>query len=358
VIEARTEQQQVNDIRGVLPAGVDPADCEAGGATPRVSRKSIALKIIVSAGVLALLAYIIDWSEFARVAAGARVDILLLAGALLFLGNLMIAWRWKVLLAPVGIDATFMQAFRSYLKGYFVGYFVPSGVTADVVRAVDMHRARTRAGAPRGIELVASIFIERGFGAITVGIAVVLGLTMSPLVGEHADLQTVIMLAAGAVIVCCVLALFADQLHVLIPRWALRRWSKLGGLVQRARDSFAAYRSSPASLVLVMLLSVAVQALRIVPVYVIGLAIGAGSDFFPYMIAVPIVFLSNMIPVIGSRVGTEQGLFVLLLGLAGISAESALVIALASLVLNVIMALPGGYWLIRGDNVKAGARPG
>jgi uncharacterized membrane protein YbhN (UPF0104 family) len=181
VIEARTEQEQVSGVRGTSPPGVDSADCEVGGATPRVSRKSIALKAIVSAGVLALLAYIIDWPEFARIAAGARVDILLLAAALLFLGNLMIAWRWKMLLAPVGIDTSFTQAFRSYLKGHFVAYFVPSGVTADVVRAVDMHRTRTRAGVPRGIELIASIFIERGFGAITVGIAVILGLTISPL---------------------------------------------------------------------------------------------------------------------------------------------------------------------------------
>ena len=95
-----------------------------------------------------------------------------------------------------------------------------------------------------------------------------------------------------------------------------------------------------------MLLSVIIQALRIVPVFIIALAIGVGDRFFPFLIAVPVIFLVNMVPVVGSRLGTEQGMFVLLLGLAGIKPESALVIALISLVIGIVVSLPGAWWLI------------
>jgi uncharacterized protein (TIRG00374 family) len=306
---------------------------------------------LVAALSIALIAYIVDWPEVGRVAAAARLEILAVAAGLLVLGNLSIAWRWQVLLVPVGIHTTILQSFRSYLKGLFVGYFVPSGVTADLVKAIDMNSANTGGRTRKGMELASSIFIERVFGAITVAMAVVLGLMISPLVGEHADMQHVMLFSSAALVTCCILALFADKFLALVPRSVLLRLPKLHALVTRAKVSFVAYRSDPVRLVWVMLLSVVIQALRIIPVYVISIAIGVGGEFFPYLMAVPVIFLLNMVPVLGSRIGTEQGMFVLFLGLAGVNPESALVIALLSLAIGILVASPGGYWLIKGRQV-------
>lgn len=305
-------------------------------------------KLCFSAAVLLLLAVIVDWAEFSRVASSARFEVLLLAAALLVVGNVIIAWRWKVLLEPVGIQTSLRQALQSYLKGHFLSFFVPSGVTADIVKAVDMNNAPTAGRRKKGMELASSIFVERGFGAITVGMAVALGLVLSPLVGRNAELHHLMVLAAGLIVLCCVLALYTDKFLLFIPRSWTHRWPRLATLASRAQDSFAAYRSVPETLALVMLQSVIIQVMRIIPVYVIAVAIGFNGDFFPFVIAVPLIFLSNMIPVFGSRIGTEQGLFVLLLGLAGVKPEMALAIALISLVLGVLTALPGGYWLISG----------
>lgn len=300
---------------------------------------------------LILIAYIVDWPEVGRVAGSARLEILALAAGLLVLGNLSIAWRWQVLLVPVGIHTTISQSFQSYLKGHFVGFFVPSGVTADLVKAIDMNSANTRGRSKKGMELASSIFIERVFGAITVAMAVALGLMISPLVGEHADMQQVMLLSSAALVACCVLAFFADKFLALVPHSMLLRLPRLHALVARAKESFVAYRRDPGRLVWVMLLSVVIQALRIIPVYVMSIAIGVGGEFFPYLMAVPVIFLLNMVPVLGSRIGTEQGLFVLFLGLAGVDPESALVIALLSFAISVLVASPGGYWLIKGKKV-------
>jgi glycosyltransferase 2 family protein len=311
------------------------------------------IKVGLSAAILAVLAYIIDWQEFARIALSARPELLALATVLMFIENLMVAARWKILLGPVGIPVTFMQAMRSYFKGHFVAYFVPASVTADVVKAVDLNMSRSAGSASQGVEVVSSIFVERGFGAITVGIAVVLGLTISPLVGQHADMGQVLLMAAVALVACCVLALFADKFLALVPVFVLQKLPRVHSLVDRARDSFVAYRSQPGILMGVMLFSFAIQAMRIVPVFIIAVAIGAGAVFFPYLIAVPIIYMINTVPVIGSRIGTEQGMFVLLLGLAGVDAESALIVALVSLVLGVVVSLPGGYWLIKGRELRS-----
>lgn len=324
----------------------------------RVPSWQLLLKFVFSIAVLSILVAVLDWREVAAIVASARLEALLVAAATLVLGNLCIAWRWQMLLEPVGVHTTFFQSLKSYLKGHFLGFIVPSGMTADVVKALDMNQSRMRGSRSRGYELVASIFVERAFGAFTVGMAVVLGLLISPLAGEFAEMQHVMSLSAIAVVICCIVALFADKFLQLLPDTAVRRWPRIHKGVKSVRSSFDAYRSAPARLVVIMLLSIAIQALRIIPVYVIAVAIGAGEHFFPFLIAVPVIFLLNMVPVVGSRIGTEQGMFVLLLGLAGIGAEPSLVIALLSLVLGLVVSLPGAYWLIRSGKADAGVANG
>jgi uncharacterized membrane protein YbhN (UPF0104 family) len=315
-----------------------------------------AVKLLVCGTVLVLIGLIIDWREFTRVALSASPEFLILAASLLIFGNIAIAWRWHLLMVPVGIVVSLTQALRSYLKGHFVAHFVPFGLTADVVKAVDLHGSRIRRGdLGRGIELTSSIFMERGFGAITVGIAVLAGLIVSPLVVASTDQREALLLVATIVVGCSVLALYTDWFLGLLPQALLRRAPKLAALVLRGRKSFVAYRREPGRLVAILLLSLVIQALRILPVYAIALAVGAGGDFYLYLIAVPVIFLASTVPLVGSRIGTEQGLFVLLLGVAGVTPESALVIALTTLVLGMIVSLPGGYWLLR-DGMRSPQR--
>lgn len=324
----------------------------AGGDPTLVKRELYtwrnALRLLIAAVVLVLLATIVDWEEFSRIASGARRDLLVLATTMMAVEIAMVSARWKMLLAPVGVHVSFMQALRSYMKGHLVGYFVPASAAADIVKAVDINMSRQRGTSSKGVEVVSSIFIERGFGAVTVAVAVLLGLAISPLAGQNAELGRLLMLAAMAVIACCIAALFADKFLGLVPDGLMRRLPRLHSVLDRAQQSMAAYRRKPYVLAGLMLFSFAIQAMRVVPVYMLAVAIGAGDAFFAYMIAVPVIFMVNTIPVVGSRIGTEQGLFVLFLGIAGVNPEAALIIALLKLVLGIFVALPGAYWLVKG----------
>jgi glycosyltransferase 2 family protein len=311
------------------------------------------LRLLIALVVLSLIFGIIDWPKFFQYAAAARPDILLAATALMFVEFLITAVRWKALLEAVGVHVSFMQSLRSYLKGHVVGYFVPASVAADVVKAVDINMARQENTASQGVEVVSSIFIERAFSTVTVAVAVLIGLTVSPLVGDQAGVGGMITLAAVAILCCCVAAFFADKFLILLPEQWLTRFPQLFSVVNRAKYSLAVYRERHMLLAGVMLLSFVLQVIRIVPVYMLAVAIGASGMFFAYLIAVPVIFMINSIPVIGSRIGTEQGLFVLFLGLAGVDPEAALVVAVFKLVLGLTAALPGVYWLIEGGRARA-----
>jgi uncharacterized membrane protein YbhN (UPF0104 family) len=177
---------------------------------------------------------------------------------------------------------------------------------------------------------------------------VLVGLAISPLAGQGAHGEALITLSAVLILCCCFAAFYADKFVTLVPERWLRRWPRIHALADRAHDSIVAYRRRPWVLAWVMLFSFAIQAIRVVPVYMLAVAVGAGEAFFAYLIAVPVIFMVNSIPVIGSRLGTEQGLFVLFLGLAGVAPEVALVVAVLKLVLGLTAALPGAYWLLEG----------
>jgi uncharacterized protein (TIRG00374 family) len=311
------------------------------------------LRLLIALVILALIGGVIDWPKFFQYAAGARPEILLLATALMFVEFLITAVRWKALLEAVGVHVSVMQSLRSYLKGHVVGYFVPASVAADVVKAVDINMARRENTASQGVEVVSSIFIERAFSAVTVAVAVLLGLAISPLIGDEAGVGGLITLAALVILCSCVAAFFADKFLLLLPKRWLARFPHLHGIVNRAKDSLATYRERHMLLAWVMLLSFVLQVIRIVPVYMLAVAIGASGMFYAYLIAVPVIFMVNSIPVIGSRIGTEQGLFVVFLGLAGIDPAAALVIAVLKLVLGLTAALPGAYWLIEGGRAQS-----
>lgn len=304
------------------------------------------LRLLIALIILYLIFGLIDWPKFFRYAAAARPDILLLATVLMFVEFLITAVRWKALLEAVGVHVSLMQSLRSYLKGHVVGYIVPASVAADVVKAVDINMARRENTASQGVEVVSSIFIERAFSAVTVAVAVLLGLAISPLIGDESGVEGLITLAAVVILGCCVAAFFADKFLVLLPEQWLTRFPHLHDIVNRAKDSLAIYRERHMLLAGVMLLSFVLQVIRILPVYMLAVAIGASGMFYAYLIAVPVIFMVNSIPIIGSRIGTEQGLFVLFLGLAGIDPEAALVVAVLKLVLGLTAALPGAYWLI------------
>ena len=311
------------------------------------------LRLLLAAVILLLIVRIVDWSEVHRHTVSARQDLLLLATALMFIEFLLTAVRWKALLEAVGVHVSFMQCLRSYLKGHVVGYFVPASVAADVVKAVDINMARQRDTASQGVEVVSSIFIERAFSMVTVAVAVLLGLAIAPLTEGEGQGKTLIVLAAVTMLGCCIAAFYADKMIALLPEGWLARFPRLNAITERAKRSLAAYRRRHMLLAWMMLLSFVLQAIRIVPVYMLAVAIGASGVFFAYLIAVPVIFMVNTIPVIGSRIGTEQGLFVLFLGLAGVEPEAALVVAVLKLVLGLTAALPGVYWLIEGGRARS-----
>ena len=94
------------------------------------------LQVAVSGAAIALIAMRVDLRESARVIATARLDYTLAAIVLYLVGQVMSAYRWRLIGTSVGLDESFAAYVRYYFIGMFFMFFGPSTLGGDLVRSL------------------------------------------------------------------------------------------------------------------------------------------------------------------------------------------------------------------------------
>jgi hypothetical protein len=116
---------------------------------------------------------------------------------------------------------------------------------------------------------------------------------------------------------------------------------RLAAAIQR----YAAYRADLAN---VLAGSVAVQVLRVLQTYYLGLALGLTLPLEIYFALVPIILLIVLMPITINGIGTAQAGFVWLFGRAGTSNATAFTLSVLFLGIAVVGNLPGGLLYLTG----------
>jgi uncharacterized membrane protein YbhN (UPF0104 family) len=93
---------------------------------------------------------------------------------------------------------------------------------------------------------------------------------------------------------------------------------------------------------LVLVASIAVQVLRIVQAYCLGLALGITAPLSLYFALIPVILLIMLLPVTINGLGTSQAAFVLFFGRAGVPSAAAFALSVLFVALGVVGNLPGG----------------
>ena len=92
----------------------------------------------------------------------------------------------------------------------------------------------------------------------------------------------------------------------------------------------------------VLLCSIAVQVLRVLQTYSLGLALGLAVPLDVYVALVPIILLIVLMPITINGIGTTQAAFVWLFGRAGVGEAPAFALSVLFLGIAVVGNLPGG----------------
>jgi uncharacterized protein (TIRG00374 family) len=275
------------------------------------------VRIAVSAVLLGLLAWRMDWEKIRLTFAQTRVEYWLAATGVFLIAQVASSIRWRWLARPLGFE----QGSGRFLGYYFVGMFfnlvLPTSVGGDVVRAwyLDGHSGRR-------VPAFVSVFADRVSGLLVLLTLACLGVALSPMELDPRVQWSVLGMAGGAL-----MGMAGFGMLVLWKRESIKAWGQgrrkeraepatwLGRQIGRLRHftlafshTLALYTRFPGMIIVTTVLSLVVQAANVLMVVLLGEAIGAPVPIAYYWILVPVVsLLGVLIPSIGGMGVREWG---------------------------------------------------
>jgi len=254
---------------------------------------------------------------------------------------LPMAWRWQRLLVARGIHDRLSWLVRAYFVAYTAGQVLPTAVGGDAVRIYETARRHpTRGGAVAG-----SVLLERALGGAAtlalaaVGFALALG---------HYDVGAYLWIEGAFVLGTLVLAvaLFSRRMRPLLARTApLLRAVRLERPVRSVYEGIHAYRDHPGLLFGVFTLTLAVQAVRVLAIWLSGKAVGVDLSPRPYYVMGPLLFLVLLLPISVNGIAVRESFFVSFLGNLGVDADKAFATGFLFFVVTLCLSVPGAVIL-------------
>jgi uncharacterized protein (TIRG00374 family) len=271
------------------------------------------------------------------------------AGLALMAGTVVpMAWRWQLLLRARAIHDSLAWLTRAYFTAYTAGQILPTSVGGDALRIYETSRRHPGSGGA----IAGSVLLERALGAAATLVLAAVGFLLA--LGRY-DVGAYLWIE-GAFVVATValgLLLFARSARPLLRRTVpLARTLRLERPARAVYEGIHAYRAHGRLLFGVSLVTLATQALRILPIWLAGKAVGVDLSPRPFYVMGPLLFLVLLVPVTINGLAVRESFFVSFLGHLGVTSEAALATGFLFFLVNVALSLPGalilGWESIRG----------
>jgi uncharacterized protein (TIRG00374 family) len=320
----------------------------------RVNKRFLRLSgtLVVTGLCLAYLIWKIDLAKTLHILAHANFGYFLGAVAIMVLSVWPMAWRWQRLLVARGIHDRLSWLVRAYFVAYTAGQVLPTAVGGDAVRIYETARRHpTRGGAVAG-----SVLLERALGGAAtlalaaVGFALALG---------HYDVGAYLWIEGAFVLGTLVLAvaLFSRRMRPLLARTApLLRKVRLERPIRSVYEGIHAYRDHPGLLFGVFALTLAVQTVRVLAIWLSGKAVGVDLSPRPYYVMGPLLFLVLLLPISVNGIAVRESFFVSFLGNLGVDADKAFATGFLFFVVTLALSLPGAL-LLGWQSLRGFTRP-
>lgn len=312
-----------------------------------MNRKRVWLtaQALITTALLAVLLRSLDLQAFGALFVTLPAWFYALSLAVVLAGQVVYAWRWRLLLAAAGVRAPFSVVIRQYFIGIFLNNFFPSTVGGDLAKVYLL-------GRDHGYRAVtASVLLDRmlGLGLLAVCAAVTLWAVPMPSAVLAGARLAVTGIAAGALVVLALAAAGTGGLSARVS-WMGPRVAVLAERLQRLRLDMAAALTSP------LLIAQAAAAvigyfIAVAAVYVLFIrmhAVVAPSFALVMGVVMTTSVLSN-IPISLNGLGLREQLHAVLLAPLGVPREVAVAISLLLFGhLLVASALGLAFWMQSG----------
>lgn len=292
--------------------------------------------------IVLLFTYVVDGRQVLRILSDFQPAWLALALVVVTLDRMLMAYKWTLLLKAQGHQLPLLPAVTIYCTAMVWGLVLPATVGADALRAVMV----TKRGF-NGTDVVASIVIERLVGfvlALALGIVSLVILRSIGVLGATYDmvlyLGIAMLLASMGLLLASMNRTFVDMIVGWLPR-AFRE-SKVMGYLARFTTAYHSLGAARGTIARFGALTVVEQVFSVAFLWALARGLGVPVDLLLLLGVLPLATLISRLPISVDGLGVFEAVFVGLLVLAGISAESALAIAISGRVIQMLAFLP--WW--------------
>jgi uncharacterized protein (TIRG00374 family) len=290
-------------------------------------------KLIITAGLFALIAYYIDLKDTWQVMIQASLPLLGMALIAQIISTLFAGYRWGLIMRRLG----FIRTIDFYIRIYFIGsYFnqaLPSSIGGDAVRIMEVGKSGYKKR-----HVFAGVFIDRAVGVLGL---LVLNLAANLLFKGYlpewlTQLINIITLTGILGFLALVFLRYLDFIEDLL---VLKHLHALSSQAHRLY-------SNPLTLGGHTLLSLGSHIFSILSVFIIARSLNMDLDFQLFLVAMPPVFLLTFIPISLAGWGIREGAMVGIFMLVGADKDHILAVSILYGLILIISSLPGGlFWL-------------
>jgi hypothetical protein len=304
----------------------------------------VAATLVVTGLCTAYILWKIDLGRTGRVLGGAD-PLWLLASFGIMAGSVWpMAWRWQRLLAARGVREPLRWLVRTYFVGYAAGQVLPTALGGDASRIFETIRRHPDAKAAAA----GTVLLERALGGVATLTLAAIGFVLA--LGRYdvgAYLWVEAAFVVGAALVGVVL--FSTRLHGVLRRLVpMLRVLRIDKPLRDVYVALHAFRAEAGLLVGMFMLTLVVQAVRVLAIWCAGKSVGVDLSPLPYYVMGPLLFLVMLVPFTVNGLAVRESFFVSFLGTLGVAAEPAFAAGFLFFVVTVALALPGLAIIVRG----------
>lgn len=301
------------------------------------------------------------WANLMAVFRKMNMGIFVLTLVIFTICQVIVGFRWWLLLRVQSIFISLWAAVKLYLLGWFYNNFMPSSVGGDLVRAwyVTKHTEKR-------FEAVLSVFADRAIGLLSTLIIAAFFYSLF-LAGQGwkinltgkgisftylAQYKSVIFYIFLAVsVVLCVLIVHRRTRAILRKTWSsLCIRSRMA--VTKLKNAITIYYKKPLTILMTFILTVCAQVVVITGFWILGVNMGIDASIKYYYVFFTLMWVVAALPVsIGGAVVMEGGLAYLFVHFAGVEPEAALALALCQRVVWMVASIPGALVHVIGAHL-------
>lgn len=315
------------------------------------------LKILVSACLLVAIFWMLGGIR----EVGAQIlrinpFYILPIAALTIIDRGLMTYKWILLLRGRGIRVPFSRGMTIYCASAVWGLFLPSTVGSDAIRAYSTSRTGIDSR-----EVVGSIVMERFVGFLSALLLAIMSLALLTRLGSLGDRVIYVWLLGGALLSGAVL-LFAVSVSrsafSLIHDRILRehRKHRVARILREFHETYRAFAADRRNLSIFFGLTFFEQLLPIFDSWLIARGMGIETGVLYFAAALPLALLISRIPISIDGIGIFEGVFIVLMSLAGLTAAQAVAIAVVGRVLQTVVLIP--WWVAFALTHKGFRSPG